>query len=424
MRRDLHRHPETGFQEVRTSALVRTHLKAFGLKPRVLAGTGVTAVVEGESPGKTVMLRCDMDALPMREETTVSYRSRNEGAMHACGHDLHTAILLGVAKSLAQTPPARGRVKLNFQPAEEGLDGAGAMIAAGVMEDPHVDAVLGYHIWQGLPVGKVGILTGPCMAAVDRFRVTIHGTGGHAAYPHFAVDPVVTASHVVTALQSIVSRNVDPLDAAVVTVGRIESGTAFNIIPPTATLEGTVRTFSKRTGAVVPKRFRRIVRDVARAMGARAEIQYEREQRPVVNDAAMAEFMRGVCRDVLGPASLAADVAPSMGGEDHAAYQERVPGCYSFLGSAPRRGEVFATSNFAKQVAEIEAGKREPVIRVGNLDAVRDFTDVRDTVRAYRLLLEYMQSYRCSLRPEEVRRQDPDRPLERFLEDWMWGGSG
>jgi amidohydrolase len=340
LRRDIHHHPELGFQEERTCSLVMKHLAELGLSPRVLAGTGVTALVNGPVPGKTLMVRSDLDGLPIVEETEASWKSANMGVMHACGHDFHTAILLGTAKSLVQGRPEKGRVKLNFQPAEEGLNGAGAMIKAGIMESPRVDAVLGYHIWQSLPVGRIGVVTGPAMAAVDRFRVTLRGKGGHAAYPHRSVDPVLVAAHVITALQSIVARNVDPLEAAVVTVARIQSGTAFNIIPPEAHLEGTVRTFSKNAGRTIPRRFREIVNGVSKSLGARADIEYVREHSPLVNDAGMAEFMRGVVRQVMGKGGLA-DAHPSMGGEDHAAYQELVPGCYIFIGSAPKRGEAF-----------------------------------------------------------------------------------
>ncbi len=340
LRRDIHRNPELGFGETRTSKLVQDHLKSFGLKPRVLAGTGVTALIDGKAAGRTLMMRCDMDALPIVEETAYPFQSGNRGVMHACGHDFHTSILLGVAKSLSRNPPARGRLKLNFQPAEEGLNGAGAMIEAGIMKNPDVDAVLGYHIWQGVPVGRVGVITGPCMAAVGRFNITIRGVGGHAAYPHRAVDPVLVASHVVTALQSIVARNVSPVDTAVVTVGRIHAGSAFNIIPPEATMEGTVRTFSKEAGRSVPKRLKEIATGVAKAFGAVAGVEYVHEHNPVVNDAAMADFMREVVGDTLGRRNLVLP-DPSMGGEDHAAYQEIAPGCYVFIGAGPRKGEVF-----------------------------------------------------------------------------------
>jgi amidohydrolase len=340
LRRDIHRHPELGFEERRTSAVVQTHLRALGLSPKVLAGTGVVSLIESTAPGKTLMLRSDLDGLPIREENTYPFKSENDGVMHACGHDFHASILLGTAKTLVQEPPARGRVKLNFQPAEEGLNGAGAMIRDGLMESPKVDAVLGYHIWQELPVGKVGVVTGPCMAAVDRFRVTVRGKGGHAAYPQRSVDPVLLAAHAVTALQSIVSRNVSALDSAVVTVGQLHAGTAFNIIPPEASLEGTVRTFSKEAGKLIPKRFREIVTGTVKALGGTAEIEYVREHEATVNDPAMADFMREVVRDVLGKKALV-HAEPSMGGEDHSAYQALVPGCYTFLGAGTTRGEVF-----------------------------------------------------------------------------------
>jgi amidohydrolase len=339
-RRDVHRHPELGFEERRTSALVQAQLKAFGLKPKVLAGTGVSALVEGKAPGKTLMMRSDLDGLPIQEENDVPYKSANDGVMHACGHDFHVAILLGTTKGLVAEKPERGRVKLNFQPAEEGLNGAGAMIRDGIMESPKVDGVLGYHIWQEIPVGKIGVVTGPCMAAVDRFQVTLTGKGGHAAYPQRSVDPVLIAAHVVTALQSIVSRNVSALDTAVVTVGQLHTGSAFNIIPPNAVLEGTVRTFSKEAGREIPRRFRSIVNGVARALGGSAEIEYVREHSPVVNDAAMADFVREVARDVVGKRNVI-DAEPSMGGEDHAAYQEIAPGCYTFIGAGRRKGEVY-----------------------------------------------------------------------------------
>ena len=339
LRRDIHKHPELGFEEKRTSRLVQMHLEELDLKPKVLAGTGVTAML-GDGPGKTLMLRCDLDALPMTEENKTSYKSAHDGVMHACGHDLHTAIMLGTAKNLVFEPPAKGRIKFNFQPAEEGLNGAGAMIDAGIMEKPKVDAVLGYHIWNDLPLGKVGVVTGPAMAAVDRFKVTVEAKGGHAAYPHKSVDPVLAGAHIVTALQSIVSRNVNPLDAAVVTVARLSSGTTFNIIPPRAEMEGTVRTFSKEAGKLVPKRFKQIVTGVAKSLGCKAEIEYVREHSALVNDAGMADFMREVAREVVGKRNTV-DANPSMGGEDHAAYQELVPGCYVFIGSAPKGEEAF-----------------------------------------------------------------------------------
>jgi len=340
VRRDIHRHPEIGFQETRTAAFVQEHLRSLGLTPRTLAGTGVTALIDGGGPGKTLMLRSDLDALPVQEENEVPYRSVNDGVMHACGHDFHVSILLGTAKNLVAEPPAKGKVKLNFQPAEEGLNGAGAMIQDGIMKSPPVDAVLGYHVWQNLPVGKVGAITGPCMAAVGRFLITVTGKGGHAAYPQSSVDPILVASHIVTAFQSIVARNLNPIDTGVVTVGRIQGGTTFNVIPPSVVLEGTVRTFSKEAGRMLPKRLKEIAEGVAKSFGATASVEYEREHEAVVNDAAMAEFMREVAKDVVGARNVV-DAEPSMGGEDHAAYQALVPGCYTFLGAGPKKGEAF-----------------------------------------------------------------------------------
>lgn len=338
-RRRLHAHPELGFEERETSKLVRARLGELGLRHRVLATTGVAALVPGRAPGRVLMVRCDMDALPIHEETGLPFGSKIAGKMHACGHDLHTSILLGAARLLAEAPPARGTIKLNFQPAEEGLNGAHAMVEAGVMEGPKVEAALGYHIWQGIPVGKVGVVTGPCMAAVDKFTIRIHGVGGHAAYPHKAVDPVMIAAQVVTTLQSIVSRTVNPLDPVVVTVASIHGGTAFNIIPPVVEMEGTVRTFSKEARREVPERMKAIVTRVTQALGGRAELDYLKEHPAVVNDAALADFMRDVSADVVGRRNVIA-TEPSMGGEDMAFYQEMVPGCYIFIGSAPK-GAVY-----------------------------------------------------------------------------------
>jgi amidohydrolase len=338
-RRTLHARPELGFEEKETCRLVSGRLKSLGLAPKVMAGTGVSALITGKAPGKVLMLRADMDALPIAEETGFPYASKVPGKMHACGHDFHTSILLGAARLLARNRPSRGTVKLNFQPAEEGLHGAKGMIAAGIMEAPKVDAAFGCHIWQGIPVGKVGVVSGPAMAAVDKFSITIHGVGGHAAYPHLAVDPVLIASQVVGALQSIASRTISPLDSVVVTVASIHGGTAFNIIPPSVTMNGTVRSFSKNVRREVPKRMAAIVKQVAAAMGGRGEVEYWNEDPALVNDAALAAFFRDVAADIVGKRNVI-DAEPSMGGEDMALYQERVPGCFIFVGSGPK-GAVF-----------------------------------------------------------------------------------
>jgi amidohydrolase len=333
VRRDLHQHPETAFQEVRTSGVVAERLKALGLKVRTgVAGTGVVATVKGGSPGRTVMLRADMDALPIHEENDVPYRSRHEGAMHACGHDCHTSILLAVARRLVRDAASlRGSVRLCFQPAEEVGGGAEKMIEQGVL-DPLPDAVFGLHVWQTLAVGKIGVTPGPFMAAVDEFRVTLRGVGTHAAMPHQGRDPVVGLAHVITALQTIASREADPLREVVVSVTQLRAGTAFNIIPGTAWMNGTVRTFDPGVWQELPGRFERIVRGVAQALGCEADIEFLRYNQPTVNDPAMSALAHEVASDLVGAGNVVSDIR-TMGGEDFSAFLARVPGCFIAVGS-------------------------------------------------------------------------------------------
>jgi amidohydrolase len=333
-RRDLHAHPETAFEEVRTAALVAEKLRALGLTPRTGVGrTGVLATVKGGRPGKTVLLRADMDALPIQEENDVPYRSQVAGKMHACGHDCHTSILLGLSKQLTREAASlAGQVRLCFQPAEEEGGGAIAMIADGALRDPRPDAAFGLHVWQDLDLGKVGVTEGPWMAAVDEFTVTVHGRGGHAAQPELAVDPVLCSAHIVTALQSIASREVNPLKEAVVSVTRIQAGTAFNIIPETAWLNGTVRSFDPQVWKDLPVRFERIVRGVAEAFRCTVEIQFTRFNRPTVNDPAMCRFAREAAIEVVGRENVRDDVR-TMGGEDFSAFLAEVPGCFIAIGS-------------------------------------------------------------------------------------------
>jgi amidohydrolase len=334
VRRDLHMHPETAFEEVRTAGVVAEKLAALGLKVRTgLGKTGVMALIEGGRPGKTVMLRADMDALPILEENDVPYRSQNAGKMHACGHDCHTSILLGVAKQLVhEAPTLPGRVLLCFQPAEECGGGAEAMIKDGALDSPKPDATFGLHVWQDLDLGKVGVTSGPMMAAVDEFSITITGKGAHAAMPHFSVDPVVCAAQMVTALQTIASRSTDPFKEIVVSVTQMKAGTAFNIIPQTAWLNGTVRTFDPEVWKGVPAHFERIVNGVAASMGCRAEIKLDRNNRPTVNDAAMAVVAHAAAEQVVGAENMRTDVR-TMGGEDFSAFLARVPGCFIAIGS-------------------------------------------------------------------------------------------
>jgi amidohydrolase len=342
-RRDLHAHPELAFEEKRTSALVAEKLKEMGLEPQSGVGkTGVLATVRGGKSGKTVLLRADMDALPIQEDNPVPYRSQTPGKMHACGHDCHTSVLLGIARRLTRERESlRGTVKLCFQPAEECGGGAEAMIADGALESPKPDAAFGIHVWQDLDLGQVGITSGPMMAAVDEFSVTVTGKGAHAAMPHLSVDPVACLAHVVTALQTIASRNVSPLDAVVVSVTQLKAGSAFNIIPESAWLNGTVRVFDEAVWTALPNRFERVVRGVCEAFGCKAEIKYHRSNRPTINDPAMAAIARAAAVDVVGEKNIV-DGIRTMGGEDFSAFLKRVPGCFIAVGSRNReRGLVW-----------------------------------------------------------------------------------
>jgi amidohydrolase len=340
LRRDLHRHPELSMRERRTAGVVEKALRRMGLRPRRCAGTGVVAEVAGGTPGKTLLLRADMDALPVQEVPGRPHGSTVRGVMHACGHDGHTACLLGAAERLAARPPARGRVRLVFQPGEEGADGARAMVRDGVLRAPVPDAAAALHLWINLPVGRIAVLDGPCMAAVDRFEIRVRGRGGHAAYPHDARDPVVIAAHVVTALQTLVSRRTDPRDSVVVTVGRMQAGTAFNIIPEEAVLEGTVRTYREDTRRRVAREMRRMAESTARAFGARALVHHEFQLPPTVNDPDLAALVREAAAEVVGRRNVV-PAEPSMGGEDAGVLFGRNPGAFAFLGCRnARRGIV------------------------------------------------------------------------------------
>ncbi|HEV8303700.1 MAG TPA: M20 family metallopeptidase [Gemmatimonadales bacterium] len=339
-RRDLHQHPELGFEETRTSALVAERLKSLGYD--VKTGIGKTGVValKGKEGGsaRCVLLRADMDALPVEEATSVPYRSKHPGKMHACGHDGHIAIGLEVASRLASARLA-GAVKFAFQPAEEVSNGAQAMIADGVLAAPKVDAAFGIHLWNELPVGTVGVMPGPMMASVDQFEIAIHGRGGHAAVPHQTVDPVLVAAHVVTALQSLVARRRNPLEAGVVSVTQVHAGHAFNVIPGRADLRGTVRTFGGTFFDDAPHMIEETAQGIAGAFGARAEVRYRRLSGPLVNDERMAALLRDVAAEIVGADHVRAGVR-TMGGEDMAYFLQQVPGCFAFVGSAPPNGKA------------------------------------------------------------------------------------
>ncbi|WP_240762097.1 M20 metallopeptidase family protein [Paenibacillus thalictri] len=330
-RRDLHRHPELGFEEHRTSAFVKERLHAMGISEiHTIAKTGVVALIRGNEDGPTVMLRADMDALPIQDEKTAGYASQVPGKAHLCGHDAHTTMLLGAAALLKERGIARGSVKLIFQPAEEGLAGAKAMVADGVLEQPKVDAVIGLHVYPSLTVGTIGICPGACTAFSDRFDLVIHGKGGHAAHPHQTVDAIAVTAQVITALQHIASRMTDPLSPIVVTIGKITGGYTRNVIAPSVTLEATVRTLDRATQAAVPGLVERIVKGVCDSFGASYSLNYWNGYPSVVNDAALIPLLEQTVSDVLGSTPL--QLKPSMGGEDFAYYAEQVPGLFFRLG--------------------------------------------------------------------------------------------
>jgi amidohydrolase len=335
MRRDFHRHPELGFQEVRTSGIVAKEMEALGLEYQTgIAKTGVVALLEGARPGPVVLLRGDMDALPIVEETGAEYASQNPGVMHACGHDGHTAILLTVAKLLtAHRDQLAGTVKFVFQPAEEGMNGAEVMVKEGVLENPKVDYAIASHVWNDKPLKWFGVTEGPVMAGAEKFRVVITGTGGHGAAPHQTIDPIFTASQMITALQSIVSRNVPPLESAVVSVGKIQGGSAFNIIPPEVELLGTIRTFKKDVREKVLKRFREVVTGIAESLECRVEIELVPLTPAVSNSPELAKLVQETVVQLFPDATLGLNDV-SMGSEDMAYIMEKVPGFYIFVGSA------------------------------------------------------------------------------------------
>ncbi|MGD0750652.1 MAG: amidohydrolase [Anaerolineales bacterium] len=341
LRRDFHAHPELGFHEVRTSGIVAQELNKLGLEFNTgIAGTGVVALLEGAKPGPVILVRADMDALPIIEETGAEYASQNPGIMHACGHDGHTAILLTVAKMLqAHRDELAGTVKFMFQPAEEGLGGAEKMIDAGILENPKVEKVLGLHLWNEQPVGWFGISNGPMMAGAEIFSIKVDGKGGHAAAPHQSNDPILAAAQIISALQGIVARNVAPLQTAVVSVCTIHGGETFNVIPPAVKMTGTIRTFAPEVRTRVLQRFEDTVHGVAEAMGCRATIDMERLCPATVNQPETALRIQAIAGQLFPDADIESSNCITMGSEDFAFLLEKVPGCFFFVGSAnPEKG--------------------------------------------------------------------------------------
>lgn len=343
-RRQLHREPELGFQEVKTAALIAARLRAIEGVDEIherVGKTGVTALIRGARPGPVLLLRADIDALPIYEATGAPYASTHDGVMHACGHDGHTTILLTVARVLAaRRHEFAGTAFLVFQPAEEVLTGAQTMLDDGLWDlaGGEINAALGLHLANWLPLGQVGVRVGPCFAAVDRFVATIIGRGGHGAHPDLAVDPIVIAAEAVLALQRVVSREIAPLQPAVLSVCQVEAGSAFNIIPERARLVGTVRSFDAAVRRSIAERMERFLSGVAAAGAGRHELEIEAGPPAVVNDQAMCELVRAVAEPVVGRENV---IVPdqTMGGDDVALFLNRVPGCYFLVGSSdPARG--------------------------------------------------------------------------------------
>ncbi|AKJ67073.1 amidohydrolase [Pandoraea thiooxydans] len=343
IRHDLHAHPELGFEELRTARIVAETLERFGIEVhRGIGRTGVVGVIPGRATGsgRMIGLRADMDALPIVEENEFGHRSTRHGLMHGCGHDGHTTMLLGAARYLAQTRNFDGTVALIFQPGEEGCGGASAMLEDGLFERFPCDEVYGMHNWPSLPPGKIGINPGPMMSACDRVEIRIEGRGGHGAHPYMAVDPIVAAGHIIAASQTIVARNVNPFDSAVVSLCAVEAGNAkaFNVIPHTATLIGTVRTFNPLTQDMVEARLRTLCTQVAMAFGATATVEYVRMNPATINTPHLAQFVADVAQTLVGADNVIRDLPPSMGSEDFAFMLQRKPGAYVRIGQGGLEG--------------------------------------------------------------------------------------
>ena len=363
IRRDIHANPELGFEETRTSQLVADKLAEYGIEVhRGLAKTGVVGVIKGKKDsGRAIGLRADMDCLPMHETSEVPHKSKVAGRMHACGHDGHTTMLLGAARYLAQTRNFDGTVNLIFQPAEEGGGGGRVMVEEGLFKRFPMDAVYALHNWPGLPAGKIAVRPGPMMAATDEIKIKVRGKGGHAALPHLAADPVVATAHIITALQTIASRNANPVDALVVSVCSMQTSQvgAYNVIPGYVELIGTVRTFSPQMRELAEKRIMEIAISVAQGLGASAEVEYRRGYPATVNTEKEAAFAALVGEKVFGKGNVVTDGEPTMGGEDFSYMLQAKPGAYVFLGQGGQQGGCFLHNpgyDFNDEVIPLGAG--------------------------------------------------------------------
>ncbi|MEG9295823.1 M20 family metallopeptidase [Mangrovibacillus sp. Mu-81] len=341
-RRHLHRHPELSGEEFETSSFIQQQLSEAGIPFKTgYAKTGVLGIIQGDKPGGTVALRADIDALPIQEDSDLAFKSSTEGKMHACGHDAHTAMLIAAGKVLEQMKSElSGTVLLVFQPSEEDAPTGGSlqMMEDGVFDEFKPDVIFGQHVWPDLPVGKVGVLPNEIMGASDRFKITIKGSGGHASMPHQSNDAIIIASNLITQLQTIVSRNTDPLDSAVLTIGKIEGGYRYNVIADQVTLEGTIRTFRKEVKEMVKSRFHTIIEGVERSFGADVQVDYSDGYPATVNTPEWSELVRSSAEKVLGEDSVP-EVSPSLGGEDFSRFLQRYPGAFYWLGTSVRETE-------------------------------------------------------------------------------------
>lgn len=342
-RRDFHQHPELGFQEVRTSEIIAKELINLGFVVKKYVGkTGVLGVLKGTSDGPSLLLRFDMDALPILENNTTIYVSKNDGIMHACGHDGHMAIGLTIAKILSSyKDQINGTIKIIFQPAEEGLGGALATIEDGVLENPRPDYCLGLHIWNEKPLGWIGINSGAMMAGADTFEIIVNGKGGHGGLPHKTIDPIVCAAHIITSIQTIVSRNISPLDNAVISFGSINGGSTFNVIPDTVYLSGTIRTFDPQIRLEIIKNLEKISKSVGAGMGCEVEFSVHEVTPAVINNSKIASDLEKIIYKVFPTFSIDMDFK-TMGSEDFSLFLNQIPGCFYFVGSAnPEKNLIY-----------------------------------------------------------------------------------
>ncbi len=359
IRRDLHMHPELGFQEHRTAAVVADRLRALGFEVHEhIGGTGVVGVIRGVHPGRTIMLRADMDALPIAEERTHSYRSQAEGRMHACGHDGHVAVLLGAAALISdRRDEVAGTVCLVFQPAEEGLGGAKVMIEDGLFERFKIERAYGLHLSTKYPTGVLGFREGPMYASSDSIEIDVTGVGGHGSAPHDAIDPIYAAATFITSVQQIVSRQVDPLEPAVVTIGSIHAGTTHNVIPRQCRMLGTVRAFSDDVRQAMPQRIERVLKACCEASGATYDYTYLWRYPVTANDAAQTQYARALATEIAGDGMIV-DAAQLMGAEDFSFFAQRVPACFYTLGasSSPETSHPHHSSLFDIDEAALPNG--------------------------------------------------------------------